>query len=521
MVDINKLANVKVLVLYQDLFDDEVTINEHLKHGADFNDLCLLSAMSFYEDEETRLSEWVSENFKKLPVDKVIFGRQGRLTAWKYLLSNISELKVLSNRERFIDFFKLFLHINDEDNNRDFNVRHQFSLGFINQYRDRYIAQYYRAQKTFLSESFVSHYGNEFYSRYGVSVYEYFHVIHSIIKYYKHSKERVEYNAHFNALRWQFNIVAIAREDNCDIDVYSKVMDCISFDLNEGKLFSLDSSDNVNDISLFRDKPFLEISPNFYIPIDGKLVEDLLFNNLFYKIKDVTDIKFLSEFGIYFENYIQLITELSIAESNYHVYKLIPEFKYKKGQCKSPDLILLTESEKSTLVVEVKSARVLAEVTSSNDDEASLDNSLAKLKENPWKQSAKAISEIIRLNVNADINKNNNYYFLAVTMNDIPMSLTEFNIKGNNGNDITKFFFSMNIEAYECLLEIISSNSKYNVFDILRGYRNVESSMSIKTYLARLKKSIAINKSNPLLDEMYQSQFNSIVFLKSIEAKSE
>lgn len=520
MVDINKLANVSTLASYQNLFDDGLTINEHLKHGVDFYDLCLLSAMSFYEGEENRLNKWMSENFQKLPVNEVIFGRLGRLNAWKYLLSNFSELKVLNNKERYINFIKLFLLVNDADNKDDYSVKHQFSLGFINHYRDRYISQYYRTQKTFLSESFISDYGGDFYSSYGVDIYEYFHVIHSVITYYKHPKKRVNYNESYNSLDWQLDIRTITREYNCNMDIYGKVMDCISFDLNEGRLFSLNSLDDVNNVSLFRDKPFLKISPNVYIPIDGKLIEDLLFNNLFYKIKDVTGTKFLSDFGVYFENYIQLITEFSITTSKHHVYKLIPEFKYKKGQCKSPDLILLTDLENSALVVEVKSARVLAKVTDSNNDETALNNSLTKLKENPWGQSAKVISEIINLKVNSYIDKNKIYYFLAVTMNDIPMSLTEFNIKDNNGNDITEFFFSMNVEAYECLLEIVSSNSKYNVFDILRGYRNKESSMSIKTYLARLKKEIAVSQSNPLIDEMNNSQFDSIVFLKSIEANT-
>ncbi|MGI9840723.1 hypothetical protein [Vibrio parahaemolyticus] len=518
MIDINKLENVNVLLTYQDLFDDEVTINEHLKHGADYNDLCFLSAISFYEDEENRLSEWVSDNFQKLPENRVVFGRSERLTAWKYLLSNISSLKLVNNRERCIEFFKLFLLINDRDNNRDFNVRHKFSLGFINNYRDRYIAQYYRAKKIFLSEAFVSEYGEKFYSHYGVSVHEYFHVIHAILKYYKHSKRRVDYYCSYNSLYWQFNVISLAKDYNCDMNVFSKVMECVSFDLNEGKLFSLASLYDSNNISLFRDKPFIKISPSVYIPIDGKLVEELLFNNLFYKIKEINDVRFLSDFGLYFESYIQSITESSITNLNHHKYKIIPEFKYKKGQCKSPDLILLTEYENSALVVEVKSARFLDEVVSSNNNESSLDKSLIKLKENPWKQSAKSISEIISLKENVDINENKNYYFLAVTMNDIPMSLTEYNIKDNNGNDISDFFFSMNVEAYECLLEIVSSDCRYNIFDILRAYRDNESSMSIKTYLARVKKYIAINNSNPLFDEMNQSQFDSVLFLKSIEA---
>ncbi|HAT1524852.1 TPA: hypothetical protein I8W80_004622, partial [Aeromonas hydrophila] len=159
--------------------------------------------------------------------------------------------------------------------------------------------------------------------------------------------------------------------------------------------------------------------------------------------------------GFYFEKYIQSITGLAIESSQKHKYVMIPEFKYKKGQCKSPDIILLTHNENSVLVVEVKSARVLAQVTDSDNDEGSLIKSLVKLKENPWVQAVNSISEIKRLKLNKEINDDKDYHFLSVTMNDIPMSLIDVEVKNQDNENVTDIFFSMNVEAYEVLLEII------------------------------------------------------------------
>lgn len=515
LVDIKKIVNLSVLTSFSELFNEKLTINEHLSQGWDFSDLSLLSALSFYENEKDYLNDWVRKNISYFPETKSIFGRSERLQAWKLILSKSSKLKALSNKERVINLVKLFTLINDSDSG-NYNTNHKFSLGFINNYRDRYISQYYRSTNIFLSEGFLNEYGDIFKKEYDVTVSEYFHVIHSIIGYYNNSKKRIEYFDSYESLSWQLNIQEMTKSLNIEKDVYDKVMNCISFDLKEGKTFSSETLDNRNDFSLFRNKPFLKLSDDIYIPIDGKLVEDLQFNNLFYKFKDLSDNTFTPKFGFYFEKYIQSITGLAIESSQKHKYVMIPEFKYKKGQCKSPDIILLTHNENSVLVVEVKSARVLAQVTDSDNDEESLIKSLVKLKENPWVQAVNSISEIKRLKLNKEINDDKDYHFLSVTMNDIPMSLIDVEVKNQDNKNVTDIFFSMNVEAYEVLLEIISSDPEYNVVDILRKYNIHKKTMSIKTYLARLKKDLKVRNA-PLISHMKDSQFNSIYFLSGLE----
>ncbi|TON84894.1 hypothetical protein CGH47_24370, partial [Vibrio parahaemolyticus] len=60
----------------------------------------------------------------------------------------------------------------------------------------------------------------------------------------------------------------------------------------------------------FCNQPLLKLNDGTYVPIDGKLFEDILFNNLFYKLLDMTPKKFMSDFGECFENYVtRLITK--------------------------------------------------------------------------------------------------------------------------------------------------------------------------------------------------------------------
>ena len=57
---------------------------------------------------------------------------------------------------------------------------------------------------------------------------------------------------------------------------------------------------------------------------------------------------------------------------------------------------------------------------------------------------------------------------LAICMNDIPLSGIQYEIKINDSRSLA--FYSMNIEAFEVFLKIISSDYDFSFSQILRGY---------------------------------------------------
>ena len=71
-------------------------------------------------------------------------------------------------------------------------------------------------------------------------------------------------------------------------------------------------------------------------------------------------------------------------------------------------------------------------------------------------------------------------------MNDFPLILENIVFTGPAGEDISSSFFSMNIEAYEVLIKIISCDYEITLDNILNGYNHYKHKMSIKTYLSRV-----------------------------------
>ena len=127
-----------------------------------------------------------------------------------------------------------------------------------------------------------------------------------------------------------------------------------------------------------------------YIPIDGTFIENLIFNNLFYKILDIQKDKkekssFMSDFGIPFENYVSNLISFTCENNKVYNYTYIPEFtyKYQKNKLKSPDVMIFDSQNNVLLVIEVKSARVLNTVTTSVNTDMEIEASYEKIKGKP------------------------------------------------------------------------------------------------------------------------------------------
>jgi len=520
------LTNTHILASYKKIFSDKKNIQDIINNDIQINHLILYSILSLKKNEEKEFRKW---SFKYIPRVKKkkkkyqenhIFSRQRRLIVLKYLLVNYSNKKISinNNNKDLTALYKLFTLLNDNTKIETKSFEHHFTNTFLYEYRDNYISQLKRTQDIFINNKIMDKYNILFKEYYKIELKEYIYIIYYISLNYNNINTTEYYNQNtFD--NWSLNLGKDSTQANI---LFKKVLNIISFTIEEAIEFSNNSLNDYYNFDLFRSKPFLKIDKNSYIPIDGKYMEDLIFHNLYYKILDIPSIKreeFMQDFGTPFEDYTSSLIKFSIKQTNYFNYQYIKEFsfKYKKNNLKSPDIMLFNKEENEILVIEVKSARVLDSINNIESNKEATLKTLQKTKIKPALQSTEAISKIIETKSHEYITNEVTYMFLSISMSDIPMTTIQYSmIQSQTNKDTSSAFISMNIEAFELFIKIISSEYKYNFAQILGGYTRYKENMSIKTYLNRIIKHN--NIQNQEFDNLFlESQKEYLDFMKSIE----
>lgn len=501
MVDLNKLENFGLLMSYKALNNVGVNLAKLLDSSVDELDLILLSIVSYHEVESKNLMNWILKSLAKNEKQRAecenythATARPERLVVWESILKS-KEITRKKSYKKSLDYICNLLMTSNDTFDRSFTFESEFSSISFMQYRDNHLMQLIRSIDIFLIDSKLNPYIALFKSTYGVEVKDYIHVIYcTVVRFY--SFKKIDYLLPYPVKKWKINM-----EDqifgNIDGTMVKMVLDTISNDIESYCDDLKNKKTSLRDFSVFQNKPLLRLKNDEYIPLDGKFLEDLIFNNLFYKFLDIPNNNgFMSDFGLAFESYVcDLVNESC---SYREIYTYIPEFefRYNKNNKKSHDAIIYNESKNTALAIEVKSARVLNSMLVSEDDNCSFDKTINKLLINPWEQMMKSLTGIMRSNAEPRFNDRTIFFFLCVTMNDIPMNPSDVKLN-QNGRDVSKYFYSMNIEAFEIFMEILSVESEYTFDSVLLGYFENKEVMSIKTYLSRVRKKY--NLTNPKL----------------------
>lgn len=527
---LSNLINVKVILSYDKIFKDNKTLNRLLKNNIKINHLILLSYLSYHDQEEIsdEIKNWSSSHIKEVIMNKekigdyCFFSRHHKLLLLKNLLIHLMpQIKLNAINKDFKFLFKLILKVHDFKVEND-NTRHSISIASLYYYKDNYLHQFIRTNFIFLQNNKLNKYKEIFNKTYNIKLEDYLFVILMIIDIYEQKKIFLEGNLdNLDIKSYNFDLKKVKPNH---FDLFKSVLKLISFTINEGKKFSNETINNFHNFELFRNKPFIKLDENKYIPIDGTYIKNLLFNNLYYNILDLLDEKtkldFMGDFGYEFEKYASFLIEfVSVKKDS---YEFISEFtfRYQTNILKSPDAMLYDKENNVLLFIEVKSSRYLNSIYEYDTVNYSQD----KLKIKPWAQLYKSVEKIFTIkekNIIKDetknkqikdlINKNPKLMFLVVSMNDIPISADIYEIKDSTGKDISKAFFSMNIEAFEEFCTIISSDYDYSFSEILGGYNQNKKRMSVKTYLSKIKKHnhIKNNEFNKFIVDTYNNFVNS------------
>lgn len=491
MPDFRQIENIHILLSHRDYYGTPKTPDEILGSSVSLETLSQLSILSFSSNEERKFRKWTKSNLRP-PVnqktnfnDRHVYGRTQVLECWKRILISANRPQVPKEKSvcSLSMLHELLTHINDYE---VLEGNHQYLIkSAITHARDDFKYKLYRAHKIFVDGPGIARYVQVFQEKSGFSVEDYINIVYMIIVRYFVKRNAEQFDV-ISFSDWMIDLRKASRETGIDLQLLVAVMRSVSFDLKEGAEFSISTIDEPSNYDLFRNKPFLRLSETEYLPVEGRFVEELLFDNLFHKIhlssgktKD-----FLDNFGADFERYVQSLCEDSCALAKAGVYEYIPEFIYGKSQSKSPDAMILCSKNKTLLAFEVKASRYLDSILSTDNNDDAIEKSFYKLRYRPWKQVHTALERVVLEKRHSKISEGLSCLFISVTMNEIPLSLEDHKITVA-GRDISYCFYSLGIHTLELLLSSAVVQNSFTLYDILRNAYGKRHNISTKTFLLR------------------------------------
>ncbi|MDE8345365.1 MAG: hypothetical protein POH28_04195 [Acidocella sp.] len=491
MKNVKKITNFEILISHKKFYRTNRSFKKIFSdHSRD--DLALkLSVLSFNHYEERVFRNWSLRYLCTTPQktayakDKAIYSR---LQAWRLWMTLLREWKTTgttpSEMQALNVLHEAFSRLNDRKYEINDDINQAFIKAISSQSRDNHLSKLHRTQKLFLTDNSLAPFVECLQTMTGISAKLLINMVYFIVEQLRRQRR----NSIFSMPRmdeWAISSKKISEITNIPFSDIELIMNELSFTVEQGRSFADKNSANPNEFSILRNKPFLRISDTLYLPIEGKLVEELMFENIFHRIHQACgkDIMFFNKFGQEFEKYARDYVKyfLQINER----YEIIDEFSYGRDGARSPDIMIAIPNEKAMIVVEIKSARPLNESLATDNNPKSVKESLLKLRYRPWKQAYNAICKIITENAHPKISIDIKYFFICVTMNNFPMHLDNVTITGHGGKDLSAYFYSIDIETFELLVRASSLTKNYSMRDILLQIHEKKDSMSAKTHISR------------------------------------
>lgn len=446
---------------------------------------------------------------RKYLQETLIVSRHGVLLSWKYVLANCDKCDGNANDidGQIGNILKLILIMHEKYMIEDTNEMQEFAaanalFNYYDNAKNQVARSYYIFVKNRMNRSNIDiqRIENKFIDNYGISIENYIYMVVMITGHMNCRNNYRHKEKYFFADDWRIDPYSMRGVSKDIIGELIQLLDKISFDYTEGQAWSQEHIREVGEFSMFMNKPLIKLSDDCYIPIEHKIMEDLIFNQLFRKIKYCYkgNQEFSNDFGHIFQEYVEYIsTEVCNMSQGY--YKAIPEFLYgrKKARKASPDFMILHEEEKmpdTVLVIEVKSQRTIDTINDyMNLESSELDKSVKTLVKVPLCQSITAINDIIEKKCSDVITDDKVYYFFAVTMNNLPFDL--YNSKTIEQKILSCSslkvggFESIGIEEFELLLQVLCFPGAKPFGWYIQKYRECATECSFKNFIKDFDKA--------------------------------
>lgn len=498
MPDIRKMANSGILLSHNDFYKISRSFSKIFGSNRRKDLLLSLSFLSYEHHEEPRFRNWSikvlcrTKKQRACAMNRPVFSRLQCWRLWTVLFSEWSPGK--NSQERRPEYEVLheaFAKLNDRrDDVRD-DAQQAFIKAIVSQGRDNRLSKLRRTQHIFCVDSPLTIFVNAFEQRIGVPLKTYINTIYFIIEHW----HRLRANLHSapNLEEWAISVEWLSDQLSTPAGQIAAILKEISFSISDGREFSRDSIRQPNEFTLYRERPLLEIEDNKFIPIEGKLLEELLFENLLHRIHQSNNkaFVFFSTFGFEYEKYAQRYALRFMQDLAQ--YEIIEEFDFSVGrgkELKSSDLMIAIPEKNCVIIFELKSARPLYTSLVTENNPQSVNESLEKLQDKPWDQAMTALSNIVQNEAHPAFGESTEYFIVSVTMNNYPMILQENVATNSAGKDISAYFYSFDIETFEVLMRAARLSSNYTIRDQLLWCFERRKKMSAKTTLVRYMKTL-------------------------------
>ncbi|MFJ4371094.1 hypothetical protein ACIP1T_00580 [Pseudomonas japonica] len=493
MLDIKKMANAGILLSHAKFYQRPSSFKRILENGQRVELLSLLSWLSFAHGQESVFRQWAlaelckSEAQRKQHANFSVFSRLQCWRLWSVIFSEWEEItSTHSYRPAREIIHEAFALLNDRGDDTKEDPSHALIKAYTSNGRDNRVSKLRRAQHIFLDSEVLAPYIKAFENSIGVPLKMYVNVIYYLIDHWHNVCSNRQSPPSIS--EWAISAEWLSIRINTSTDQIKSILKEISFSADQGKNFANATIDQPNEFLLYRETPLFEVAEGYFVPVEGKLLEELLFENLLYRIHKANGekSKFFSLFGREFEKYAQQYAFTFM--ENLPQYEVIEEFVFgdKQSQILSPDVIISVPGKSALAVFEMKSARPLYSSLSTESNQKALDDSIDKLYVAPLRQAFKAVQNILRHEAHKSFSVDSRYTIVSVTMNNYPMSFMEFNVEDGYGNNLAPGLHSFDIETFEVLMHAARYPGQHNILDMLLECYKRRYEMSAKTVIKRL-----------------------------------
>lgn len=282
-------------------------------------------------------------------------------------------------------------------------------------------------------------------------------------------------------------------------DVYEKIVDNSSRNLEELKLSALNTINEPWNFEMFYLNPIIKIHEDLVVSVANRFIGYHFFSGLYWKLRHLyrtDDIRFLRAFGRPFENYIQKITNYAVNQGkNSYIFQKEFSYKFSKGDRKSSDSYIRIND--NLIVVEAKAKSIDSRALKGYDIEIireeakelivrpcyqgnlrlnELKSDNCKFEESEIRDFFKGIRKIFILSVS--IEKVQPVKYLNKYCEDLLIfgkGKIEYNRKKINPkltDERIVGYANLNIEEYEVLCGLIEK--EIDVFSLLEKYYNLK-----------------------------------------------
>ena len=492
-MDIKKMANSGILLSHANFYQRPGSLRSIVANGKRDELLHVLSWLSFDHGQEKLFRQWALASLCKSRAERKRYAELSvfsRLQCWRLWSVIFSEWEagtsVTRHRPALEVLHEAFTLLNDRRDDAKDGTLQQLIKAYASNGRDNPISKLRRTQHIFLDSQSLAPYIQIFEKKTGVPLKMFVNVIFFLIAHWNKSGSGRQTPP--DRREWAISADWLSQQTHTSIEQIKLILKEISFSAVQGRAFAAATLNQPNEFLMYRETPLFEIEDGLYIPLEGKLVEELIFENLLYRIHKANGEPptFLSAFGVEFEKYAQQYA--SSFMRNLPQYELIDEFEFgdKDSRLRSPDVIISTPSKSALVVFEMKSARPLYKSLSTENTLSSVDESIDKLYQAPLRQAYKAVQNILKHKAHPSFTALTRYTFVSVTMNNFPMNFTEFTVDDGHGNNLAPALHSFDIETFEVLMHASRYSANHTIQDMLvQCYKN-RNEMSAKTCLNRL-----------------------------------